>query len=129
MNTTTPSPNRLYRDKEHGVIGGVCAGVAEYLGIRRGVVRLIAVLLLVFWTFPTLLIYLLGVAFLEEKPPQVTVAPEQEQFWHSVRRSPRQTLDEIGARMRETERRLQALEAYLTSRRFRLDREFEQIRD
>jgi len=38
---------------------GVCAGVADYFSFDRTVVRLIALLLLWFFTVPTLLLYLL----------------------------------------------------------------------
>lgn len=40
-----------------GVIGGVCGGIANYFGIDPTVVRVIS-LLLIFSTFPALLIYL-----------------------------------------------------------------------
>jgi len=26
---------RLYRDTEHGFLAGVCAGIADYLGVER----------------------------------------------------------------------------------------------
>ncbi len=39
------------------VIGGVCGGIANYFGIDPTVVRVIS-LLLIFSTFPALLIYL-----------------------------------------------------------------------
>jgi phage shock protein C len=38
-------PERFYRDKERGIIGGVCAGLAEYFGVRPIWVRLVFVLL------------------------------------------------------------------------------------
>ncbi len=38
---------------------GVCAGVADYFSLDRGVVRLVALLLLWFFTVPSLLLYLL----------------------------------------------------------------------
>lgn len=46
--------------RNHGaaIVMGVCAGVADYLGLDRTVVRLVAVLLLWFATVPTLLLYL-----------------------------------------------------------------------
>lgn len=42
------SSRRLYRDTANGVIGGVCAGLADYLSIDVSVVRLIAILFFLF---------------------------------------------------------------------------------
>lgn len=39
--------NRLYRDDIHKVIGGVCAGLADYLKIDVSIIRLIFVLTLI----------------------------------------------------------------------------------
>ena len=44
--STTPSP-RLTRDKNEGMLGGVCAGIAARYGYDLGLVRLIWVLLTV----------------------------------------------------------------------------------
>jgi phage shock protein C len=47
----TPQPQtyqRLTRDTDHGMLGGVCAGVADYLGIDVTLVRLLAVVGAVF---------------------------------------------------------------------------------
>ena len=42
---------RLWRDRDRGIIAGVCAGIADYIGVEPIVVRLVAVLGLVFF-FP-----------------------------------------------------------------------------
>ncbi len=38
------SERRLYRDKDKAVLGGVCAGLAEYLGFNLKVTRFLAVI-------------------------------------------------------------------------------------
>lgn len=38
---------KLFRDTEYGMVGGVCAGIANYLSIDRMWIRLLAVLLLI----------------------------------------------------------------------------------
>ncbi len=43
------SIKRLYRSKTDRVLGGVCGGIAEYLGIDPVVVRLIWVVASLFW--------------------------------------------------------------------------------
>ncbi|MDP6674990.1 MAG: PspC domain-containing protein [Gammaproteobacteria bacterium] len=57
--STTDSPRR-FRCRQGGVIiMGVCAGVADFFSLDRTVVRLVALLLVWFFTAPTLLLYLL----------------------------------------------------------------------
>jgi len=43
--TTAGAPKRLYRDENNKILGGVCSGVASYLGIDVVVVRIIFVVL------------------------------------------------------------------------------------
>ena len=45
---------KLYRDVDHRILGGVCSGLAEYLGINRALVRIL-------WLFLTLFF---GIGFL-----------------------------------------------------------------
>ena len=37
---TVPAYNRLRRDSQHKMIGGVCAGIARRYGVSRGGLRL-----------------------------------------------------------------------------------------
>lgn len=41
---TSPAPKRLVRSREDRWLGGVCGGVAAYLGVDSNLVRLIVVL-------------------------------------------------------------------------------------
>jgi phage shock protein PspC (stress-responsive transcriptional regulator) len=51
---------KLYRIKEGAVIGGVCGGVADYLGIDRSIVRILAAVAFIFTGFITVgIIYLI----------------------------------------------------------------------
>jgi phage shock protein C len=43
MTTRPQTYKRLTRDTDDGMLGGVCAGVADYLGIDVTLVRLLAV--------------------------------------------------------------------------------------
>ncbi len=45
--TETQGVRKLFRDIENGMIGGVCAGIANYFSIDRMWIRLIAILLLI----------------------------------------------------------------------------------
>ena len=58
--------NTFYRDKSKAVIGGVCAGLAEYFGVSPVLLRLIFVLL-AFSGGPAVLAYLILWIILPEK--------------------------------------------------------------
>jgi signal transduction histidine kinase len=47
VTTTAPVSARLFRRPDHGLIGGVAAGIAEHLGVRRSVIRVAFVVLAV----------------------------------------------------------------------------------
>ncbi len=49
------SPHRLYRDVDNARVAGVCAGIADFFGIRTSRVRLAAVLCLIVFFVPTAL--------------------------------------------------------------------------
>ncbi|MCC8089066.1 MAG: PspC domain-containing protein [Rikenellaceae bacterium] len=61
------TPRKIYRDKSRAMIGGVCAGIAEYFNIDVTIVRLIALLiLLVFGT--GILVYIILWIIIPRKP-------------------------------------------------------------
>jgi phage shock protein PspC (stress-responsive transcriptional regulator) len=64
---TSGAHGRFRRRHGDGIVMGVCAGVADYFSLDRAVVRLVALLLLWFFTVPTLLLYLL-LAWLGDTP-------------------------------------------------------------
>ena len=75
-------PKRLYRDFERGVVGGVCAGVGEYLGVDPVLVRVLFVIALVFTAvIPLVLVYLAMWALVPPRPalPAAGVPPPVQQ--------------------------------------------------
>lgn len=115
---------RLYRDTEHKVIAGVCAGLAEKHGMSRLVVRAIAVLLL--FTPLTLFVvisYCVAAFVVPKKPRDLYSSPDEEVFWRSVNRAPSDTFGQLRHRFRQMENRLRRMEAYVTSKEFEMDRE------
>jgi len=59
---------RLYRSTKDRMIAGICAGIAEYFNVDPTVVRLVAVLALVFGIFPAVLAYLILWVVVPENP-------------------------------------------------------------
>jgi phage shock protein C len=107
---------------------GVCAGLAEYFGFDVTIVRVLVVLGALFF-FPMFLIaYLLLALLLPAKPAapdDAAVDPVQRK----VRSEPHDTLGSVRYRFRDLDVRLQRLEKYVTSERFKLDREFRDLKD
>lgn len=61
------APRRLYRSNNR-MLGGVCAGVAEYLNIDPTVARVVAIVLFFTPFIPALLIYLFMCLLVPNKP-------------------------------------------------------------
>jgi phage shock protein C len=122
----TPSPTRLYRDTERGMLFGVCAGVADYFGFRRAAVRWITVIFCFFLPM-TILVYLALAVLLPRKPRAMYKDQQEEVFWRSIRVEPSTTFARVRHRFRELEARLQRVERYVTSSRFKLDRDFRDL--
>jgi phage shock protein C len=121
------SPSRLYRDTEHGRVAGVCAGIADYLGIRRKVVRLATILGLVFFFVPTFIAYLALTFLLPKKPAELYGSAEEEVFWRGVRTAPDDSLRALSKTFAELEQRLARMETTAISADFDLHRKFRDI--
>ena len=144
---------RLYRDRDRGRLGGVCAGLAQYFRMRLWKVRTIALVAL--FIIPTVIVfaYVLALIFLPNAP-----AYQQSSFFERSARAnkKRARRDTYGAgadtftdarrsegreapapsqasvkrtktKFHDLEARLQKMEAYVTSRRFKTDRAFRDL--
>ena len=114
---------RFTRSSDRGILGGVCAGLADYFGFNLTATRFLAILSLLF-AFPlTVLAYFGAVLLIPAEPTRRT----DPKFRQSLRSSPRQTMTDVRARFRTLDRRLARLERYVTSSRYQLDREFRNL--
>ena len=118
----SPNPHRLYRDPEQGVVSGVCAGIADYFGIRPLPVRLAMLMGLFFFAPPVILGYVVAVLALPIKPRQLYRNQEEEAFWRAVSIKPDRTLAGLTQRFRDFEKRVAGVEAYVASKEFELNR-------
>jgi phage shock protein C len=119
---------KFYRDKQNGRFLGVCAGVADYVGIDVTVVRVVTVLLTLAaggWTIPA---YFITAWLTPIKPTGLYNSSEDEKFWQGVRRSPTRSTREVRSRFRDIDRRLADVELYYTSRNTALAEEIERLR-
>ncbi len=127
---TAFSPNRLYKNVREGRFMGVCAGLADYFGIRASVIRLIAILLSIFGFFlPVIIGYFILAFVLEDKPEAMYENPKEDKFWQDVRTRPDYTSVDLRRRFRDLERRTRSMEAEVVSSQFKLHREFSKLED
>ena len=119
---------QLYRDKQHGKVAGVAAGIADYTGVDALIIR-IGLIVLVFasggWV---LLAYILAAIMAPVKPVDLYLPREEQKFWQGVRAAPGRTAREVQSRYRAIDRRLADLEALYTSRNRDLAREIDDLR-
>ena len=122
------SERRFYRNADKAMLGGVCAGIADYFGFNLCVTRLLVVI--AFFTMPMTLIGYLALVLLV---PSVSAAerprPVDPEFHRAMRSSPSQTMGDVRSRFKSLDRRLARLEKYVTSSRYQLDREFDRLKD
>jgi phage shock protein C len=118
---------RLYRDTEHGIIAGVCAGIADYVGAERIVIRLAFVLALVFFVVPAALAYVLLAIALPKRPPALAMGEEEAAFWRSAATEPDDTLAGLKRRFGDLEARIRAMEHQVTSGELDLRRKFRDL--
>lgn len=124
------SRNRLYRDRDNGMIFGVCAGLADYFGFDLKVTRICVAIGGLFF-FPTVIIIYAILGLLLDPAPPV----DRDRFGddHALRRrvrsEPHATLRSVRYRFREIDRRLQRLEKHVTSKKYKLERELDGLKD
>ena len=119
---------RFSRNADKAMLGGVCAGIADYFGFNLCVTRLLAVI--AFFTMPlTILGYLALVILTPSVSAKDNPRPVDPAFHRAVRSSPTQTMSDVRSRFKSLDRRLARLEKYVTSSRYQLDREFDRLKD
>jgi len=123
----TDNPHRLFRDKENRVLAGVCAGLADYFDFNRKGLRIAVVLMALFPPFfPFVAVSYIALAFiLPVKPVALYDNAEQADFWRGISNAPSDVFGAIRHRFRELNMRLEKMEAFVTSREFKIDRELE----
>ncbi len=131
---TYSDTKRLRRNKIDGVLGGVCAGLGDYFGIDPIIMRIIFVMLVIFTGIPLLVYFILWIFIPSDKR-----APYRREY-REARRARRKarmepdapiirtaTFRDVKSKFRSLEERLQDLERSITSKEWRLRREFRDL--
>jgi len=139
---------RLYRDGDRAVLGGVCAGLAGYLGFNLKVTRFLAFIAFLM-AMPIAVIAYLAAVFLIPSASGLNFDVASEEFICRRRRSrkerkarkarkarkvaepavapERSVADDIDRRCHSMDERLVRLEKLVTSRRFQLEQELSRL--
>ena len=134
----------LYRNRSEGWIGGVCAGLAAHLGVPNWVVRLAAVALLMFKGSLAFWLYVIAWVGIAPKASRWSDLPEEEEVQiemeydddrNTYRRktgsrctdAPAERVRKAKERVAKAASRIEAMERYVTSRPYDLNREFSKV--
>ena len=139
MTAINEAPDRhLYRDRDRAILGGVCAGLATYLGFNLKVTRILA--FIAFLTMmPIAIIAYLAAVFLipSASRSEYDVATvrnccgsrrrEKKQEKAPAGRPESSNADVINERCASLDERLKRLEKHVTSKRYQLDQELSRL--
>lgn len=136
MTTVSADSKGFYRDADRAVLGGVCAGLAEYFGFNLKATRILAFIAFLMAMPVAVVGYLAAVLLIPSASFKTNVFAEEKRF--RGRRKPRRKkeavdprepsyTDIIDRRCRALDERLARLEKHVTSRRFQLDQELSRL--
>lgn len=112
-----PGQTRTLFRSRHGLIFGVCRGLADYSVLPVFWIRL-AVILLVCLTafFPVAFIYLLAAIFLRPEPVIRPETPEAWAFYHTYAQDRLAAINALRQKFEALERRTQRMESLVASK-------------
>lgn len=111
---------KLYRLSDKRVFGGVCAGLAQYLGMPVTLVRALTVLALIVSFGVTLIIYIVMCFAVES-------VPSNYYDENNIAANVSKLLNEIDAKLNEGEMNLRQMERYITSDSFSINSKFRKL--
>lgn len=73
----------LYRDRENGILLGVCAGLADRFELNLTGVRILAALLILCTFWAALIAYVIAGLVLPDRPLSYHGSDHEQSFWRS----------------------------------------------
>lgn len=128
-----PHHRRLTRNKVDGKLGGVCAGIGDYLGWDHTMVRILTILLIIFTGVPLLAYFILWALMPKDtRAPYVREYREQSEAYSRANApagtaGSTTTYNDVRSKFRSLEVRLQDLEKSITSKEWKLNRDFRDL--
>jgi len=132
MSTYARAPERrLYRDADKAVLGGVCAGLAKYLGFNLKVTRFLAFITFLCAMPLAIIGYLAAVFLIPSESSRVHDEADyeelrKEELREKIRRA-KPSVDDVRKRYESMEERLARIEKYVTSAKYELDEKFRRL--
>ena len=117
------NPHRLYRNRDEAMLAGVCVGLADYFGFNTKALRVVVAVSAIFFLPFVVVSYLVLAIVLPVKPKEPKLDEEKAEFWREVSNAPSDVFSKVRHRFRDLDRRLQKMEAFVTSKEFEIDRE------
>jgi phage shock protein C len=112
----------IYRSR-HGVIFGVCRGLAEHFDFSVFWVRLVAVVALVFsGLWPAMILYILAALVMKPEPVMPISSPDEQQFYDHYAASRHAAAEKLKHRYDKLEKRIRRMEDAVTSREYDWER-------
>lgn len=118
---------KLYRNRQKGVVGGVCAGIADYFEIDPILVRILFVVTLFMTLQVAFIAYWVAYFALDNDPGSLTDGSGKLCSRFNTRYERQSVLNSVNDRFKTVEQRLRRLEAYVTSNRYKLRDEIDQL--
>ena len=127
-----PTGRRLTRNTIDGKLGGVCAGIADYLGWDHTMVRILTILLIIFTGVPLIAYFILWVVMPKDsRAPYIREYREQRNARSADPAAGTDgsttTYNDVRSKFRSLELRLQDLERSITSKEWKLNRDFRDL--
>lgn len=122
----TEMDRAFYRNRDKALLGGVCAGLADYFGFNLRATRFLAFIAFLMAMPISVLAYLAAVVLIPARSSQGALRGDPA-FRQALRASPGQAASDVRRRFGSLDRRLARLERYITSSRYQLDREFREL--
>ncbi|MFC1235824.1 MULTISPECIES: envelope stress response membrane protein PspC [unclassified Vibrio] len=125
---------QLYRDPVNAKLSGVCAGIANYFGVETWLVRILVVsAALLGGSFLVVVAYVAFTLMLEKQPYeyQENIKTKQDhkikdKAWQAGQ-TPENLLNNIENELGRVDNGVRAMEAYVTSESFKVNREFSKL--
>ncbi|WP_158583896.1 PspC domain-containing protein [Salinibius halmophilus] len=114
--------HELYRSSEDKVVAGVCGGLAKHFDVPSSWLRLAAVVAFLIFNGLAIIAYII-MAVVMRKPVEKTEPTKQKSDTVYSR-----SAEAAKARLADIDDRLANVERYVTSNRFRLQKQFDELR-
>jgi phage shock protein C len=120
------SQRQFRRNSDRAMLGGVCAGFADYFGLNLRITRILTAV--GFLAMPmTILAYIAIVFLIPAGSSNGRASRVDADFRRGLRSSPSQTMSDVRGRFQSLDRRLARLEKHVTSSRYQLDKELSEL--